>query len=61
MLVAAIAAAAALASAFAWACWFMAALPGWLIPALFAGSLFYGLALDMVKVAVLRRLPIDRR
>jgi H+-transporting ATPase len=61
VLVTAIAAAAALASAFAWAGWFMAALPGWLILSLFAGSLFYGLALDMVKVAVLRRLPIDRR
>ena len=45
----------------AWAGWFMAVLPGWLILSLFGGSLFYGLMLDIVKVAMLRRLRIDRR
>jgi H+-transporting ATPase len=61
VLLAAIAAAAVLASAFALAGWFMAALPGWLILALFGGSLGYGLILDTVKVAMLRWLPVDRR
>ncbi|HWA41959.1 MAG TPA: HAD-IC family P-type ATPase [Hypericibacter adhaerens] len=61
VLLAAIAAAAALASALAWAGWFMAALPGWLVLSLYGGSLGYGLVLDLVKVAMLRWLPIDRR
>lgn len=61
VLLAAIATAAALASVFAWSGWFMAALPGWLILSLYGGSLGYGLALDTVKVAMLRLLPVDRR
>jgi H+-transporting ATPase len=61
VLLAAIAIAAALASSFAWAGWFMAALPGWLVLSLYGASLGYGLALDMVKVAMLRWLPVDRR
>ncbi len=61
VLLAAIMSAAALASVFAWAGWFMTALPGWLILSLYGGSLGYGLTLDLVKVAMLRWLPIDRR
>jgi H+-transporting ATPase len=61
VLLAAIAVAAALASAFAWAGWFMVALPDWLILSLCGASLVYGLTLDGVKVAMLRRLPMDRR
>jgi H+-transporting ATPase len=61
VLLAAIASAAALASSFAWAGWFMAALPGWLVLSLYGASLGYGLMLDMVKVAMLRWLPVDRR
>jgi H+-transporting ATPase len=60
VLIAAIATAAALASGFAWAGWFMAALPGWLVLSLYGASLGYGLTLDMVKVVMLRWLPIDR-
>ena len=60
VLLAAIAVAAALASVFAWAGWFMAALPGWLVLSLYGTSLCYGLALDMVKVIMLQWLPIDR-
>jgi H+-transporting ATPase len=61
VLVAAQAVAAALASGFAWAGWFMAALPGWLVISLYGATLGYGLALDSVKVAMLRWLPVDRR
>jgi H+-transporting ATPase len=61
VLLAAIAAAAALASVFAWAGWFMTPMPGWLVLSLYGGSLGYGLMLDMVKVAMLRRLSVDRR
>jgi H+-transporting ATPase len=61
ILVVAMIAAAALATAFAWAGWFMAALPGWMVIALYGTTVGYGLALDAVKVAMLRRLPIDRR
>jgi H+-transporting ATPase len=61
VLLAAMATAAALASAFAWRGWFMAALPGWLVLSLYAASLGYGLVLDAVKVAMLRWLPVDRR
>jgi hypothetical protein len=39
----------------------MAALPGWMVIALYGTTVGYGLALDAVKVAMLRRLPIDRR
>jgi H+-transporting ATPase len=53
--------AAALATTFALAGWFMAPLPTSLVLALYGTSLCYGLALDAVKVAILRRLPIDRR
>lgn len=59
--VAAIATAAALASIFAWMGWFMAGLPGWLILALYGASLGFGLTLDLVKVLMLRFVPIDRR
>jgi H+-transporting ATPase len=61
VLLAAIAAAAVLASVFAWAGWFMTPLPGWLVLSLYGGSLGYGLILDLVKVAMLRWLPVDRR
>ena len=61
VLLAAIAAAAALASVFAWAGWFMAALPGWIVLSLYGASLGYGLMLDLVKVFMLRWLPVDRR
>lgn len=53
--------AALLATGFAWAGWFMSALPPWLIAALYGTSVGFGLVLDAVKVAMLRRLPIDRR
>jgi H+-transporting ATPase len=52
--------AAALASAFAWEGLFMTALPGWLVLSLYGTSLGYGLVLDAAKVAMLRRLPVDR-
>jgi H+-transporting ATPase len=61
VLLVAIAAAAVLASIFAWAGWFMAPLPGWLVLSLYGASLGYGLVLDTVKVAMLRRLPVDQR
>ncbi|WP_454916864.1 HAD-IC family P-type ATPase [Xanthobacter sediminis] len=61
VLLGAIAAAAVLASVFAWAGWFMAPLPGWLVLSLYGTSAGYALALDMVKVALLRRMPIDQR
>jgi H+-transporting ATPase len=61
VLLAAQAAAAALASALAWAGWFMTPLPGWLVLSLYGGSVGYGLVLDAVKVAMFRRLSIDRR
>jgi H+-transporting ATPase len=61
VMLAATATAAALAWVFALMGWFMASLPGWLILSLFGGSFGYGLVLDSVKVAMLRRLPIDRR
>jgi H+-transporting ATPase len=61
ILVAAMVTAAALATAFAWAGWFMAPLPGWMVVALYGTTVGYGFALDAVKVAMLRRLPIDRR
>ena len=61
VLLAAIGAAAVLASVFAWAGWFMQALPDWLILSLYGTSLLYGLVLDAVKVAMLRWMPIDRR
>lgn len=54
-------AAAGLATLFAWAGWFMAPLPGWMVATLYGTSLGFGLVLDSVKVAMLRRLPIDRR
>lgn len=60
VLVAAIATAAMLASGLAWAGWFMAALPGWLVLSLYGTTLAYGLVLDLVKVVMLRWLPIDR-
>lgn len=53
--------AAMVASAFAWLGWFMAPLPGWMVIALYGTSSFFGLALDAVKVTVMRRLPVDRR
>lgn len=61
ILLAAMAIAAAVASGFAWAGWFMAPLPGWIVLALFGTSAGFGLVLDAVKVAMLKRLPIDRR
>jgi len=61
VLLAAMLAAAGLATLFAWAGWFMAPLPGWIVATLYGTSLGFGLVLDSVKVAVLRRLPIDRR
>jgi H+-transporting ATPase len=61
VLLAAQATAAGLASILAWAGWFMAALPGWLVLSLYATSLGYGLVLDTVKVVMLRRLQVDRR
>jgi H+-transporting ATPase len=61
VLLAAIAMAAALASIFAWMGWFMAGLPGWLVLSLYGTSLGYGLTLDLVKVLMLRSVPIDRR
>lgn len=61
VLLGAIALAAALAALLAWAGWLMAPLPGWLILALFGASFGYALALDLVKVAMLRWMPIDRR
>ncbi len=61
ILLAAMAAAAAVATGFAWAGWFMAPLAGWVILALYITTVAYGLALDAVKVAMLKRMPIDRR
>lgn len=57
----AIVGAAAIASIFAWLGWFMTPLPGWLVAALYGTTLLFGLTLDTVKVAMLRRLPVDRR
>jgi H+-transporting ATPase len=54
-------AAVCVASMFAWQGWFMVPLHGWMVVALYGTSLVYGLALDAVKVAVLQRLPVDRR
>jgi H+-transporting ATPase len=61
ILLVAIAGAAALASLFAWAGWFMTPLPDWLILSLYGVSIGYALTLDMVKVLMLRHMPIDRR
>lgn len=61
VLLAAIVIAALLASFFAWAGWFMAPLPGWVVLSLYGTTLGYGLTLDQAKVALLRRLPVDRR
>ncbi|HMN71841.1 MAG TPA: HAD-IC family P-type ATPase [Rhodoblastus sp.] len=57
----AMATAAAIATSFALAGWFMASLPLWLVLLLYGATICYALALDAVKVAMLRRLPIDRR
>jgi len=51
----------AIAAILAWSGWLMPALPGWVVLVLLGASLSYGLALDTVKVAMMRRLPIDRR
>ena len=61
VLLAAMAVAVAVATIFAGMGWFMAPLPVWLLLALYGATLGFGLLLDTVKVAVLRRLPIDRR
>ncbi|QKC95220.1 HAD family hydrolase [Mesorhizobium sp. NZP2298] len=61
VLLGAIAIAAAVATTFAWAGWFMAPLPDWLILALYGTTIGFGLVFDAVKVAVLKRLPVDRR
>jgi len=61
VLLAALGAAALLASILAWRGWFMTGLPGWIVLSLYATSCVYGLMLDAVKIAMLRRLPIDRR
>jgi len=53
--------AAWVASAFAWQGWFMAPLHGRMVLALYGTSIVFGLALDAVKVVVLRYLPVDRR
>jgi H+-transporting ATPase len=60
VLLAAQGAAAALASVFAWAGLAMTALPGWLVLSLYGTTLGYGLVLDAAKVAMLRRVPVDR-
>jgi H+-transporting ATPase len=61
VLVAASAGAAVLATILALEGWFMTPLPGWLVLSLYGASLGYGLVLDTVKVAMLRRLPVDSR
>ncbi len=61
ILLAAMVIAAIVASSFAVAGWLMAPLPAWIVLALYATSACYGMILDAVKVAVLKRLPIDRR
>jgi hypothetical protein len=38
----------------------MTALPGWLVLSLYGTTLGYGLVLDAAKVAMLRRVPVDR-
>lgn len=55
------AASATVATAFAWVGGVMSPLPGGVVLGLYATTLGYGLALDTVKVALLRRLPVDRR
>ncbi len=52
VLLAAVAAAAALASVFAGAGWFMTPMPGWLVLPLYGASLGYGLMLETVKVTI---------
>ncbi|MGY6250728.1 HAD-IC family P-type ATPase [Bosea thiooxidans] len=61
ILLAAMAIAAVVATSFASAGWFMAALPGWVVLALYGTTVCFGLLLDTVKVAMLKRLPVDRR
>ena len=61
ILIAAMAAAAIVATSFAAAGWFMTALPLWLIASLYGTSIAFGLVLDAVKIAMLKRLPVDRR
>ena len=61
ILIAAMVAAAIVATSFAAAGWFMTALPLWLIATLYGTSIAFGLVLDAVKVAMLKRLPVDRR
>ena len=61
VLLAATGAAAVLVSVFAWAGWFMTPMTDWLVLSLYGASLGYGLMLDAVKVAMLRRLSVDRR
>lgn len=53
--------AALVATVFAWLGWFMAPLPGWVVISLYGTSVGFGLVLDAVKVAMLKRLPVDRR
>jgi H+-transporting ATPase len=50
----------ALVTMLAAAGWLMAALPGAIIAGLFGTTVLLAFALDAIKVAVLRRLPIDR-
>ncbi|NEI74827.1 HAD-IC family P-type ATPase [Rhizobium lusitanum] len=61
ILIAAMMAAAIVATSFAWLGWLMAPLPGWLVVSLYCTSAAFGLVLDAVKVAMLKRLPVDRR
>lgn len=61
VMIGAMATAAIVATSFAWAGWFMMPLPGWVVLSLYGTSLCFGLVLDAVKVAMLRRMPIDRR
>ena len=61
VMIGAMATAAIVATAFAWAGWFMTPLPGLVVLTLYSTSLCFGLVLDAVKVAMLRGMPIDRR
>ncbi|OZI67407.1 hypothetical protein CAL28_03570 [Bordetella genomosp. 11] len=61
LFLAASAASASVATAFAWRGVVMSPLSGAVVLGLCFATLAYGLALDAVKVAMLRRLPIDRR
>ena len=61
VLLSAIATAMGVTTALAWGGWFMTALAGRLVAAVYGTTLVYAFMLDAVKVMMLKRLSIDRR